>query len=148
MGRLQFMEFEERFPRFSKAARLCGATFVPLVLMLVPFAVFVGSWRFHGDPANMHTFSIMRLYLLLAATALALGFGAVAGEIAFPHSVLVPALLVAAVVLLNGSHHLIDELIQDGELRLTPFVYAAVGPPAFVLGALLRHRWLKRKRAG
>ena len=141
------MEFEERFPRTGKTIRVVGATVVPMVLMLVPFSYIVGGWELYAEPGDLERFALDRAVYVLVAVSLAAGIGAFGGEIAFPHSALVPALLVATVTATAGMTWLIPEVLETGDIPLDSFTYGLLGPPAHVLGALLRQRWRHGRQA-
>jgi hypothetical protein len=75
-----------------------------------------------------------------------MGFGAVAGEIAYPHSGFWPAVLVAAAVLVFGLQGMFEERRLYDQLALEWFMYGPVCPPAFLLGELVQQRMRKKQR--
>jgi hypothetical protein len=139
------MGFEEQFPGTAKVIRLVGATLVPGFLCLFSAGFLVGSVPISADPGDLQRFALDRAFFVAVVALFGLGMGAFCGEVAYPHSARVPAFLGALPPAVLGAMSLLEDMEGPGSLQLGGFLLLFVTPWAYVLGALWRQKWRRRK---
>jgi hypothetical protein len=141
------MGFAERFPQAAKAIRLISATLVPGFALIFAIALFIPMAQSSADIGELQRFALDRVLYVGLVAVMALGIGALCGEVAYPHSSRIPAFLGALTPAVLGVVGLVDEFRRNGTLELGWFLLLFVVPASYVLGALWRQSRRRKKEA-